>query len=263
MGSKANKIVGGLRRVRRQASRNRAYFGLTQGWRYAIADRPGAKGTMEVTWNDYPPLLVRRGDTDLRTLCHVICDQGYELPFGELPTSPRWIIDAGANTGMAAAYFAHAYPAATVIAIEPDPGNFAVLQHNASLFDNIVTINAALWTHDGMVDLMDPGQGSWAFRVAEDDAADAGYPPTRAVAAVTVDAILAEHCIEQIDLLKIDIEGGERAIFLNSDSWMPKVQAIAVELHDRFLPGCTEAFDAAAADFTQRAVRGEDTFALR
>lgn len=45
-----------------------------------------------------------------------------------------------------------------------------------------------------------------------------------------------------IDLLKLDIEGAEKEVFLHgSEEWLDQVDVIAVELHDRLEPGCRAA----------------------
>jgi FkbM family methyltransferase len=243
----------------RVARRYQRHFGFTKGLKYAISDRPGASGTMTVEYGDYPPLVVRRGDTDLRTLCHVLGSSGYEAPW-PATNDPKWIIDAGANTGMAAVYYAHNFPKASVIAIEPDPGNFELLETNTAHFSNVSCIRAALWSHTGTVDLVDPGDGSWAFRVEE---APTDAPSTNLVQAITVDSLVERYDIERVDVLKVDIEGGERAVFEDAAPWIDRVDTIAIELHDRFQPGCSEAFDRATAAFTRRATRGEDTFVAR
>ena len=55
---------------------------------------------------------------------------------------------------------------------------------------------------------------------------------------------------ENIDLLKLDIEGAEREIFGTGDlDWMNRTRAIIIELHDRFRPGCEAAFLSAAKRF--------------
>jgi FkbM family methyltransferase len=69
------------------------------------------------------------------------------------------IVDAGANVGMSAAYFSLHHPAATVVAIEPEPSNFEMLRKNAKLFPQIIPINAALWSHEGVVRPQNGGAG--------------------------------------------------------------------------------------------------------
>lgn len=80
--------------MRRRSARYREHFGLVRGWRYGLLDRPGAQGTMTVSIDGYPKLVLRRGDLDMRTLCHILCEAGYDFPFSVDP-SPDWIIDAG------------------------------------------------------------------------------------------------------------------------------------------------------------------------
>jgi FkbM family methyltransferase len=42
-----------------------------------------------------------------------------------------------------------------------------------------------------------------------------------------------EHGIESIDLLKMDIEGGEKDVLEKSLGWIDSVDTMTVELHDR------------------------------
>ena len=80
--------------------------------------------------------------------------------------NPATIVDAGAYTGFSAIYFAEKYPAAKVLALEPDPSNFALLVRNARPYSNIVPLQQALWSRDGSLELQDPGTGHWGFYVA-------------------------------------------------------------------------------------------------
>lgn len=217
---------------------------------------------MTLKWPGYAyPFRIRFGGSDLRTFVHVIVDRGYEFPF-EL--RPKVIIDGGANVGLSAAYFANRYPDALVIAIEPDAENFALLSENTRGFKHVRTLRAALWWHAGAVNLVDPGQGAWAFRVEEiQGVGNSKESGVEGVAAIDIPTLLKDCGVDSVDLLKLDVEGAEREIFLNSDIWIDRVSAIAVELHDRFQPGCTEAFDRATSGFTYRSERGEDTFVAR
>jgi Methyltransferase FkbM domain len=80
---------------------------------------------------------------------------------------------------------------------------------------------------------------------------------------VTVPEIMREHGLDRIDLLKVDIEGSEMEVFSHADAWIGSVDAISVELHDRFKPGCSSAFFKAVEDFPVRLERGEDVFTAR
>ena len=61
----------------------------------------------------------------------------------------------------------------------------------------------------------------------------------------------------------MDIEGSERGVLANSSTWIDRVDALVVELHDRKAPGCTAAFETAAPHFDQRWHCGELEYLVR
>lgn len=259
--SQTFKVVAGIRETRRRARLYRRHFGNIRGSWYGILDRPGATGSISVAFDKYPHVTVRLGNTDLRTLCHVLCQRGYEFPF-LIGASPSWIVDAGANTGIATVFFAEHFPEAIIVAIEPDLDNFKMLQENTSRYGQRVhCVRAALWSHRGSVDVIDPGSGAWSMRVQESTGEVAKL--NRRVLALTVDDIVEQFSIDRINILKMDIEGGESEVFQDASSWIGSVDAIAIELHDRHVPGCSERFQRATSEFAQSAVKGEDTFVAR
>ena len=69
------------------------------------------------------------------------------------------------------------------------------------------------------------------------------------VDSIDVATLLDQFGIERLDLMKVDVEGAERDIFGSSEPWIHRVDAIVVELHDRFAPGCEEIFVRATGDF--------------
>ena len=128
------------------------------------------------------------------------------------------IIDAGAHIGLASVWFAERYPDAVIVAVEPEADNFEVLLANTAAYPNVRAVQAALWTSDGTVDLLDPGIGTWGFRVG--DVANAG---SHAVRAVTVRGLMAEFGLDQVDLLKLDVEGAEIELFSDCSGWIDSV----------------------------------------
>jgi FkbM family methyltransferase len=62
--------------------------------------------------------------------------------------SPRLIVDCGANVGYSSAYFLSKFPTSTVIAAEPDSGNFDLLLQNLSDGDRFMAIKAVAWPFD-------------------------------------------------------------------------------------------------------------------
>lgn len=186
-------------------------------------------------------VIVRLGITDVAAFEHVFINDEYDIP---LTRPPSIIVDAGANVGMSAVYFALRYPEAKIIAVEPEASNFATLSKNAALFPQIIPINAALWKHEGVVHIEDVDAGHWGMRTI-----DVKFPTRQTVRATTIQALVQQFRIQQIDLLKIDVEGAECEILEEPSSWIGHVGVICAELHDRFRPGCLEIYRAATAAF--------------
>jgi FkbM family methyltransferase len=151
---------------------------------------------------------------------------------------PNTIVDAGAHIGMASILFALKYPAARIIALEPEPSNFAALIRNTGPYKTITPIQAALWREDGEVTLgASNAHPKGAFQVVENG--------RQRVRAITMDTVMRETGIRSIDLLKVDIEGAEIEVF-ESCPWIRNVRLIAIELHDRVRPGCSSVVKSAA-----------------
>ena len=68
------------------------------------------------------------------------------------------------------------------------------------------------------------------------------------IPSITILSLMRDCRIDYIDLLKLDIEGSEREVFEVCD-WQERVDSVVVELHDRFVPGCSEAVDQALPGF--------------
>ncbi|HEX6900123.1 MAG TPA: FkbM family methyltransferase [Thermoanaerobaculia bacterium] len=203
-------------------------------------------------------LTLRLGTSDILVLYSVFEREDYGI---ELSSHPMTIVDAGAYTGLSTIYFAEKYPAAKILALEPDPSNFALLVQNTRPYPNIIPLHQALWHGDGRIDLQDPGTGHWGFYVAPDEPRPEWLRAH--VEAVSVRTLLERFALERIDLLKMNIEGAEKEILESSGDWIGSVGAIFAALHDRFLPGCTEAFENATASFDRIVHREGMTCAIR
>jgi FkbM family methyltransferase len=208
----------------------------------------------------FPPtaLSLRIPSTDVLLYRQIFERHEYDVPVSR---PPRVIIDAGANVGLASVFFAHRFPDARIIAIEPEAHNFALLASNVAEYPNVVPVKAALWHTNTVLDLFDPGLGPWGYVVGR-----AGEMPgtwRQHTDAVTLDKVMQTHGLDRIDLLKMDIEGSERGVLAQAATWIDRVDALIVELHDRKTPGCTAAFESAAPHFDQRWHRGELEYLLR
>jgi FkbM family methyltransferase len=147
------------------------------------------------------PFDVRLGTSDLRVLEQVFARREYSLPKS---VKPRTIIDAGANIGCTTIFFANRYPDARIIAIEPEASNFEMLQSNCAGLSNVVPVPAAVWSHPTTLTFVDPKWPKWAFSMKE--RTNEGAP----VRGVTIPQLIEEFSLDRIDVLKMDIEGGEK-----------------------------------------------------
>lgn len=185
------------------------------------------------------PFSLRNNPYDYATFEEVVLKEGYQLPVDEKPAT---IIDAGANIGLTAAYLATRFPLATIVALEPEPGNFDLLKMNTSRYARVKPIQAGLWSHETWLTITNTDEGDNAFRV---DPVPAEVPG--AMQAFSVPGIMEQHQWQQVDLIKIDVEGAEKEIFEGDTSWLRYVKIMVIELHDRFKAGCSEAVFAAVA----------------
>jgi FkbM family methyltransferase len=198
--------------------------------------------------HDGSPFTLRWRTSDLPVLQQCLLERTYDLPYGI--DDCRLVIDAGANIGVSACFFAALFPSASVIAIEPDESNFALLEANTATNPRITCIRAALWGTSEPLELFDPGIGPWGMRVRPGGKGG--------VIAITVGQLLQRYGPAEGDvLLKLDIEGAEREVLLESGEWIERVAAIAAELHDRYVEGPTAAFTDATVGFRRCLERGE------
>lgn len=159
----------------------------------------------------------------------------------------------GANIGISPIYFANRYPSAKIIALEPEPGNYAMLVRNTRPYPSITPLQVALWNHDGEISISpyDPAdelRKNWAFVTTE--SRNEGPNGGVKVRAVSMESLLQELGLDTVDILKMDIEGAEIEIFQSAD-WIHRIRSLAIELHDRYRVGCSAAVDAAMEDFTR------------
>lgn len=244
--------------------KNLRHYCRSFGWRgveFALKNRT-LKEPVEVAV--FCPLAtqtvtLRLGTSDLATYEKIFADREYLFA---PRTPPKVILDAGANIGLASLFFAARFPAAKIIAIEPEASNFALLLKNTAAFPQIIPIQAALWGEDTSVNVVDPGLDKWGFqaRSAEDVCPDV---VCHSVAGMTVDRIMREHNLDFIDILKMDIEGGEIEVFNGGGAWLDRVGLLIAELHERYRPGCDRSLEQVAARFAERWQVGESVYLAR
>jgi FkbM family methyltransferase len=138
------------------------------------------------------------------------------------------VIDAGANAGASPLWFSYSVPRSRVVAIEPEPENFAMLLRNTAGRD-IICLRAGLAGAPGRLAMADVRIGTVGFRTERSE--------NGSVPAVTVSEIYERHCTGELVpfLVKIDIEGGEEDVFSHDVSWTRGTPIIVIEPHDWLL----------------------------
>jgi FkbM family methyltransferase len=220
-------------------------------------------------------VAIRRGTTDWRTFQQIFIQRDYDLGrltrHGEIMKQfdaiaargkAPLIVDCGANIGLSVVWFARTFPAARIVALEPEQANCALARANAAGC-NATVLNAAVAASDTRVALVDTGLGSDAFRVRE------ATPGEATLEARSVPSLIAEAeqagAVEPF-LIKIDIEGFERDLFAGDTAWIDRFPVLVIELHDWMLPGSASSgpFLRAMADRNRDFIHiGENVFSLR
>lgn len=166
-----------------------------------------------------------RDRTELRALADIFVEGEYEHQLAE---APAVIVDLGANVGQAALYFRRRYPEARIVSVEPDPDTFALLQRNLGSDSRTLLRQAAITPYDGQFGLQRTLGQSWCTCVGE------AVPHGAKIRGLTLETLLAEEGIAEVDLMKVDIEGLELEV-LGSSAAMPRVQCVIGEFHDWML----------------------------
>ena len=196
---------------------------------------------------------------DMPMLFEIFKREDYRLPIEKSLTETAVVVDLGANIGLASVFFQqNYYPNARFIAVEPSPKNLVVLQKNlmsaipkAEIAPVVISDKAGLVRiDDGEVGfnvhiIKEKNEKSlgnaqntegplWELKIQKSklkgDKDDVGTE----VLALPMSKIMEDLHISHIDLLKMDIEGSEKAVLRDAAAWLPKVRALIVELHGNY-----------------------------
>jgi FkbM family methyltransferase len=191
---------------------------------------PSPSGLGKLKLKGYPcPFFFRHRASDVRVIRQIFLKEQYRELQGEKNVGR--IIDCGANIGCSAVYFLSKYPDAELIAIEPDEDNCRILTKNLAPFgERARVLQAAIWSSDQRlrIDRGQFGDGKeWSYQVRvcrDDEQAD--------VSAIGLETIIKQFNWEQVDLLKIDVEGAELELFASGyEPWLSRTRNLAIELH--------------------------------
>jgi FkbM family methyltransferase len=206
-------------------------------WRFRRFEDPSRAWqpgeTIELRFREFAPfpVRVRPGTADLY-LARDVFFKRHHLPPVQLDlASVRVVWDLGANIGFTMRHLAALCPQARVVGVELDEDNAELCAANIlPLEERCLVLHAAVWTADGEV-LYDRAEADeQGFHIAEDP-----YPrktPRSVMApAISLNTLLARSAADQIDYVKMDIEGAERFVLKDATDWASAVRSIKVEVH--------------------------------
>jgi len=167
------------------------------------------------------PIFIRPGSIDVKTIIDTVIREEY----GQFqPASePKIMIDAGAYIGDTSAYFLSRFPYLKVFALEPHTNNYEIARKNLSPYcERVVLLNKGLWVKDQK--LYFGGDFSKA------SIRDTGYE----IDCISLPTILEQFSIPRKNILKMDIEGAEEAIFsTNPEKWLDRIDLLIIEIHGK------------------------------
>jgi FkbM family methyltransferase len=183
-------------------------------------------------------ITLRGATSDVRTFHQIFTDEEYNL---KLDFYPQNIIDAGANIGLAAVYFANKYPQSKIVSIEPEAANYNLLATNVKHYAGVYPLNKALSNIQETLQVVDIGLGNWGFTTTKTQSNESSV--SNSIETITIPQLMKQYNFAYLDIVKIDIEGYEKELFeSNFEEWLPKTRCLIIELHDWTKKGCSTSF---------------------
>lgn len=176
-------------------------------------------------------LSVNKKAGDLTTLFEIFVNNDYS--FESKSGGDFNVLDIGANVGYFSTFIAKKYPSAKVFSFEPFPNTFQRLSENISRnsLANVTAYENAVSDFNGTADFY---SFDWAgCNTLIDGKFDEGLHQKTTVNCISFDDIFAKTGASSFEFGKVDCEGSEYAIFLNSkDDSIRKVRWYIMEVHN-------------------------------
>lgn len=180
---------------------------------------------------------LRKSSSDIQVFDQIFVRMEYkealEIILNNLECNSKPIIvDAGANIGCSAIYLRtlNGFEKSNLISLEPFPETTQLLKKNLSInLPSYKIISAALWSKDCSIsfDMNFRDGKEWSIRTVE--------TPEGQIKAISIKSLLKKFALKEIDIFKIDIEGSEYEVFLNSSEnvkCLKNIRSVIMEIHD-------------------------------
>jgi len=140
------------------------------------------------------------------------------------------IVDAGAHVGVWTQKFSKLVgPDGLVIAVEPDFRALGMLTHNTANLNNVKILPYALWYTEDIIPFQyvdasgGVGTGSLIYQ----------FPYWHPVRSITLDKLLEKLNIEEVNFVKMDIEGSEIRALEGMQEMMKRVDAMSIAAYHK------------------------------
>lgn len=148
------------------------------------------------------------------------------------PLKVKAIVDLGSNIGMSICLLKKAFPKARVLGVEPEKENLFQLHLNikANNLKKVSIEQGAIWAvnrKDLAISREFRDGENWSFQVVS------GREDSD-IKGITLAGLMQKHRMNDIDVLKIDIEGSEKILFENKSvagTFLPKTKFLVLEVH--------------------------------
>lgn len=189
-----------------------------------------------------------RNDFDLITIYEIFSEENYNLKKFEIWKSiskilnsyqkenlKPLILDCGSNIGSSSEYFKRCYRDAQIVMIEPDINNLEFSKKNTLIKDRFL-INKAISSEEKSLKFSNISEDNRAYKITDEGNID--------IKSTTVENILniTGNGFKPF-LIKIDIEGFEKDLFLKNYQWVKYFDVIMIELHDWMLPNKSNSYN--------------------
>jgi len=189
----------------------------------------------------------RTNDLDLLSSKHEpLATRSFQVAPGDV------VVDVGAHIGRYA--LKAATKASTVIAVEPDPSNFRLLERNVRLngFSNVDLVPQALSSGLGTRVLWLATKGNTGTSTVDPDAfgARGGIAPAKSVHVdtLTLDDLVESVGLTRIDWLKVDVEGHEISVLEGAKAALRITRAMILEVNESTKGACQQIVGSAGFD---------------
>ena len=158
---------------------------------------------------------------------------GYEYP-ALLPDVfvAHTILDIGAHVGTAARYFSAVYPNARIVCVEPTPESFELLSLNTAHLANVERHQVALTDKPGTLRIWRGQQSSGQNSALPNNENSSDFFDATAV---EPSVFCKQYGLEEISILKMDIEGMEMHVLNNLKPLLDRIQILYIEYHSEDL----------------------------